>query len=106
MDLAVALLKAEKGLILFRNEKTGDMDLQVARAPDKSTIANLVAMSRSTIDRVVEEGIPIFLGEVPAAPDEVEPGSLHRFQIKSVLCVPLKARENLLGAIYLDTTAS
>jgi histidine kinase len=104
MDLAVALLKAEKGLILFRNEGTGDIELQVARAPDKSTIDNLVAMSRSTINRVVEKGTPIFLGRAPTAPDEVESGSLHRYQIKSVLCVPLKARDYLLGAIYLDTT--
>jgi len=104
MDLAVALLEAEKGLILFRSEETGDMELQVARAPDKRTIDNLVAMSRSTINRVVEKGAPVFLGRVPTVPDEAEPSSLHRFQIKSVLCVPLKTRDELIGAIYLDTT--
>jgi signal transduction histidine kinase len=104
MDLAVALLEAEKGLILFRNEETGELEVQVARAPDKSTIENLIAMSRSTIHRVVEEGNPVFLGKVPSAPEDAEPTSLHRFQIKSVLCVPLRTRESLVGAIYLDTT--
>lgn len=38
MDLAVALLRAEKGLILFQNKKSMEMDVKVARAPDKRTI--------------------------------------------------------------------
>ena len=106
MDLAVALVKAEKGLILFQNEATGEMDVQVARAPDKRTIENLVAMSRSTIQKVADEGQPVFLEKVPGIPDENVSSSLHRYQIKSVLCVPLRTRDRLIGVIYLDTTQS
>jgi len=104
MDLAVALLQAEKGLILFKDEESNKMVVQVARAPDKRTIDNLIAMSRSTINRVIEKGDPVFLGKVASAPAESASSSLHRFQIKSVLCVPLRTREHLIGVIYLDTT--
>lgn len=105
MDLAVALLHAEKGLILFKDEESHKMDVQVARAPTKRTIENLIAMSRSTINRVVEKGDPVFLGKIASAPDEsASSSSLRRFQIKSVLCVPLRIREHLIGVIYLDTT--
>lgn len=105
MDLAIALLQAEKGLILFRNEETGELEIQVARAIEKSRQQNFLAMSRSIINKVMSEGKPILIERIP---DAGEQGggtkSQMYYKIKSVLCVPLWSREKLIGAIYLDTT--
>jgi len=104
MDQAVELLKAEKGLILFRNEKTGELEIRVARAIGKSTQQNFVAMSRSIINKVVGQGEPVFLERVPDAGEEGASKSMMQFKLKSVLCVPLRTKNKLIGAIYLDTT--
>jgi signal transduction histidine kinase len=104
MDQAVEFLRAEKGLILFRKENSDALDIRVARAIEKSTQQNFVAMSRSIINKVLDKGEPVFLERVPSAEEEGASKSMMRFKLKSVLCVPLRSKEKLIGAIYLDTT--
>lgn len=104
MDQAVKLLRAEKGLILFQSEKSDALDIRVARAIEKSTQQNFVAMSRSIINKVLDKGEPVFLERVPSAEEEGASKSMMQFKLKSVLCVPLRSKEKLIGAIYLDTT--
>ncbi|MFQ5771099.1 MAG: GAF domain-containing protein, partial [bacterium] len=106
MDLAIGLLHAEKGLILFRNEDSEELTVQVARWMDKRTIQDVVALSRSIIKKVESEGKPVLLQRVPEAPAGDSSKSLVRYKIKSVVCVPLRARNQLIGTIYLDTTKS
>jgi signal transduction histidine kinase len=104
MDLAVELLQAEKGVILFRNAVTGELEAQVARAIDKKVLSNFIAMSRSVIDKVANDGRSLFFERVPDPKPSDAGKSIHRYNIKSVLCVPLRTREQLIGVIYLDTT--
>ncbi|MFQ5628208.1 MAG: ATP-binding protein [bacterium] len=104
MDQAVELLNAEKGVILFRNDNTSELEIRVARAIEKSTQQKFVAMSRSIINKVVDEGEPVFLERVPDAKEEGASKSMMQFKLKSVLCVPLRTKARLIGAIYLDTT--
>ncbi len=104
MDLAIELLHAEKGLILFREKQSDELSVQVARLMDKRTIRDVVALSRSIIKKVESEGKPVLLQKVPETNEENTQSSLVRYKIKSVICVPLRARNQLIGAIYLDTT--
>ncbi len=104
MDQAVDLLQAEKGLILFKNPTTKETEVRVARSIEKQNLGNFIAMSRSVVDQVSNSGKPVFLEKVPDPQNRDAPTSLHRYHIKSVLCVPLRIRERLVGVIYLDTT--
>ncbi len=104
MDLAVELLKAEKGLILFKNSPNGEIEVQVARAIDKQTLNSFIAMSRSVIEKVANEAKAVFFERVPDPTNRNVPQSFHKYNIKSVLCVPLQSRGQLIGVIYLDTT--
>lgn len=103
MDLAVKLLSAEKGLILFQNKETGELEVQVVCDMDSQTLNDVIAMSRSTIDKVIKENEPVLLEKVPRR-GEGASKSMLRFKITSVLCVPLRSKEDLIGVIYLDTT--
>ncbi|MFQ5865811.1 MAG: ATP-binding protein [bacterium] len=104
MDLAIQLLHAEKGLILFRHQEPGEFSVQVARAMDKRTIEDVVKWSRSIIRKVESKGEPVLLQNVPETKGIDTSSSLMRYKIKSVICVPLRSRSQLLGTIYLDTT--
>jgi len=106
MDLAIALLHAEKGLILFREQVPQELSVQVARSMDRQTIQEVVALSRSIIKKVESEGRPVFLQKVPTSQGADGSKSLARFKIKSVICVPLWEKDQLIGTIYLDTTDS
>ncbi|MFQ6114945.1 MAG: ATP-binding protein [bacterium] len=104
MDLAIKLLHAEKGLIPFRDQESGELSVKIARAMDKRMIQDVVAMSRSIIKKVESKGEPVLLQKVPDTAGAGTSDSLIRFKIKSVICVPLRARNKLIGTIYLDTT--
>ena len=105
MDLAIGLLHAEKGLILLRNESK-ELTVQVARHMDKHSIADVVELSRSIIKKVEEEGKSVLLQNVPDSGDIPSTSSMIRYKIKSVICVPLRTKNKLIGTIYLDTTKS
>ncbi|MFQ5824392.1 MAG: ATP-binding protein [bacterium] len=104
MDLAIQLLHAEKGLILLRDLDSGEFSVEVARAMDKRTIEDVVKWSHTIIKRVESEGQPVLLQRVPETKGGDISSSLVRYKIKSVICVPLRSRNQLIGTIYLDTT--
>ncbi len=56
MDLAVGLVQAEKGLILLREAQSENLSVKVARAKDKQATQEVVAMSKSTVDKVASSG--------------------------------------------------
>ncbi len=104
MDLAIELLHAEKGLILFKDEASGELNVEVARHMDRRSIENVVALSWSVIRKVESEGKSVLLQRVPDVPAGKVTRSLTRYKIKSVVCVPLRCHDRFLGTIYLDTT--
>lgn len=105
MDLAIELLHAEKGLILLRSEDSKELVVQVARHMEKHSIQDVVALSRSIIKKVEKEGKPVLLQKVPESDVETTK-SIIQYKIKSVVCVPLRSKNQLIGTIYLDTTRS
>lgn len=104
MDQAIELLEAEKGLILLKEEPSGELVVKVARSMDTNTTRTAVMMSRTVIDRVEKQGVPVLLQRVPDIESVDTSKSMLLYNIKSIICVPLESREQLIGTIYLDTT--
>ncbi len=105
MDLAIELLHAEKGVLLLRESNSQELTVQAARFMDKRRIDDVIALiSRTIVKQVESGGKPVLLQNVPDTPGIDPRTSLIRHKIKSVICVPLRAKEQLIGTIYLDTT--
>lgn len=104
IDNAIRTLQAEKGLILLQDTHSKELVPRSARAMDAQTISDVTAVSRSIIARVGTQGHPVILQD---APSELARGttSMSLHGIVSVLCVPLRIRDRLVGAVYLDTTS-
>jgi len=102
MDAAVAITGAERGFLVLR-EGRGEIRVAVARNIDRESIRKPeFKISRTVAEKVLETGVPLL--SVSAQDDKelslVE--SVHVLGLKSVLCVPVRGRESIRGAVYLD----
>ncbi|MEC9073242.1 MAG: tetratricopeptide repeat protein, partial [Myxococcota bacterium] len=104
MDSAVLLSGAERGFLLLPKEGSkGKVEIRVARNLDQENIRkNRMKISHSIATRVLETGEEMLT--VDAMEDERyrDQLSVHDLKLRSVLCLPMRAQGQVLGAIYLD----
>ncbi len=104
MDAAIELAGAERGfLILAAENENEELKVATARNLDREKIGRShLKFSRSIAEQVIEEGEPVVT--VDARSDERFGAntSVHAMRLKSVVCMPIRAQEKTLGALYLD----
>jgi len=106
MDLAMEHLSAERGFLLIRfPDEEGQLDftVRVARNITRESISDQKQVSTSVVNAVLTQGEPIL--SFDAMDDERfdDARSIITQRIRSVACVPLRIREKLIGAIYVDS---
>ncbi len=102
MDNIVHLTRAERGFLMLRNEQ-GEMVTRIARNWEQESIkSSEAATSRTIVQRVIESGEPIVTTN--AQQDQRFSGqeSIVALNLRSILCVPLKVKNELIGVIYAD----
>jgi Nif-specific regulatory protein len=103
MDIVVERLRAERGMIVFSDQLTGDLDVVADRNlasggfPDEGR-----RLSESVVRRVIEKREPVIAVDAQNDPRFAGAASIVASHIVSILCVPLAIRERLVGAIYVD----
>ena len=102
MDTIVRLTGAERGFLMLRNDN-GELQMRVARNWEQESIQNAdFAISRTVIDRVVEESQPIVTTNAIEDPRFGGQDSIIAYNLRSILCVPLTVKDELIGVIYAD----
>lgn len=102
MDTIIRLTRAERGFLMLRNQQ-GELITRVARDWEQETIdPNESALSRTVIHRVVSEGKPILTTNAQEDPRFGHQESIIIHNLRSILCVPLKVKDELTGVIYAD----
>ncbi len=102
MDTIVRLTGAERGFLMLRDEQ-GHMTSRIARNWEQESInANEFAVSRTIIQKVIEAGEPILTTNAQEDPRFGAQESVVAFNLRSILCVPLKVKNDLIGVIYAD----
>lgn len=102
MDNIVHLTHAERGFLMLRDEK-GEMVTRTARNWEQESLKqNETATSRTVVQRVIESGEPLITTN--AQEDQRFSGqeSIVALNLRSILCVPLKVKAELIGVIYAD----
>jgi len=102
LDLAIDNVRAERGVVYLRDEVSGRMCPESARGVDGRDLDDLSTFSRSVIDRATQ-GQTILTVDVGQDPTLSAYQSLIVHEIKSILCVPMRARGIVVGLVYLDT---
>ncbi len=102
MDTIVRLTDAERGFLMLRDEDD-KFTIRVARNWEQESIQESdFAISRTIINRVTEEGQPIVTTNAQEDPRFGGQESIIAYNLRSILCVPLKVKDELTGVIYAD----
>jgi len=102
MDNIVRLTKAERGFLMLRDDK-GDMVTRMGRNWEMESInPSELTVSRSIVGKVISTGEPIVTTNAQEDNRFIGQESIVAFNLRSILCVPLKVKNELIGVIYAD----
>ena len=102
MDNIVRLTRAERGFLMLRDEN-GEMSIRIARNWEKESIDSTeLTVSRTIVKRVIESGDPVITTNAQEDQRFSGHASIVAFNLRSILCAPLKVKDDLIGVIYAD----
>lgn len=102
MDLLVELMRAERGFLMLC-ESDGTFTVNVARGFDHVDLdQDQFAFSKTVANRVVETGELVLTTNAQEDPRFEVQKSVAYYHLLSILCVPLKIKDKLIGVIYVD----
>ena len=103
MDSIIQLTGGERGYLMLADEISGEARTRVARNVDQTSLSgDSMQVSRTVLRRSMHTGEPILTDN--AQEDERFAGhqSVVGYQLRSIMCAPLRARGRVIGAVYVD----
>lgn len=104
VDLSVDATGAERGLVVVPDPGGGVREYTAATNLEPSDIgAPSFAVSRSIVERVLREGEPLVTTDAQNDPNVDEAPSIRSLHIRSIICVPVRNKDGVIGVIYVDS---
>ncbi|MEO0093904.1 MAG: sigma 54-interacting transcriptional regulator [candidate division WOR-3 bacterium] len=101
LDLIIDVTQAERGLLfLIQGDKLFPV---AARNVDHTTLEDAHTISRTVIRQVKKRAEPIICADALSDPRFVNSNSVVLNKIRSLVCVPLRIDDKVIGTIYLDS---
>lgn len=105
MDRLIELMHAERGFLMLKRPN-GELAVEVARGIDRVNLDEEVfKVSRTIVERVAATGETILTTNAQDDPRFENQLSVAAFRLRSILCAPLKIKDELIGVIYVDNRA-
>lgn len=102
MDTIVNMTGAERGFLMLRDDH-GKMSIHIARNWEKETLEEReFALSQTVVNHVTNECQPVLTTNAQQDPRFINQNSIITHNLRSILCVPIQLREELIGVIYID----
>ena len=103
LGTALKVTKAERGLILTRDEKTGKPKVEYSFQVGSDSLSDVTMLSEEIINKVLTKKKAVFNTKV-ASNDVFDPyRSFVNLKIQSIICLPLLIHKQVLGTVYLDS---
>ena len=103
IDLAVDATGAERGLVRVPDPSGGAKDYSATANLDAAILNKPeFAVSRSVVERVFRQGQALVTTDSRSEMGEASSG-VHPIHIRSIICVPIRGKEGVIGAIYVDS---
>jgi len=103
MDQIIRLTGAERAFLMLVEPDTGKLEFRTARNMDRETIASSsFEISRSIVNQVSTSGQPVVTTNAQMDPRFKARESVIGYNLRSILCVPLRYRGQVTGVIYAD----
>jgi putative nucleotidyltransferase with HDIG domain len=96
------VLSADRcAIVLRRHEEGGGAEVLAARS--RARAGERFAVSRTLVADVIAQGISIFAHDASSDIRFAEGQSVIGQRVRSVMCVPLRTTDEMLGALYVDS---
>ncbi|MCC6602643.1 MAG: GAF domain-containing protein [Anaerolineae bacterium] len=103
MDSIIQLTGAERGFLMLYDNENGRLQTRAARNFDQETIEEgAVNVSYTVIDRAIKSGEGILSSNAQEDVRFSDQTSVVGYQLRSIMCAPLRVRGTTLGAVYVD----
>ena len=103
MDTIIDLMQAERGFLMLRDED-GKFSTEAARGMDHVKLASdSDGFSKTIVGRVASTGEPVLTTNAQEDPRFGNQDSIVSKHFRSILCVPLKLKNEIIGVIFLDS---
>ncbi len=105
MDMVLEIVMGEHGMLIL---KDGDqLDYRIHRTQHgQNLLQPEKEISHSILNKVFTDAQPLKLVDAIADPEFALSSSVGMLQLRSVMCVPLITREEVIGAIYVENRSS
>src|SRR5262249_44415857 len=102
------LTHADRFLVLLKDSDTRELSTVAAefRKPATAQIGEQITISKTVVDRVMEERVSLLSFDTHSDERFVEARSIVMEKISSVMCAPLLRKDEVLGVIYVDCRES
>ena len=102
MDTIIRLTGAERGFLMLR-ASSGDLEVRIARNWEQESLdKSEFAVSNTIINRVVAENKAVLTTNASEDPRFEDQRSVMAYNLRSILCVPMVVKQELIGVIYAD----
>lgn len=97
--------QGDRAAILMRDSAAAEVDVKVAavRTRTEATEPGTMVLSRTVVRDVLERGISTFTHDALTDGRYVAGESIVRQRIRSVMCVPMRTTDEILGVLYVDS---
>ncbi|HEY9721324.1 MAG TPA: diguanylate cyclase, partial [Oscillatoriaceae cyanobacterium] len=103
LSLVIEIAGAERGLLLLKDQNTGVASQRYMAAPGhEDTAAGSEQYSRSVARTVLETGETVCVLDALSDERFAQQASVLGLSLQTIICVPLKDHESIIGAIYVD----
>ncbi|HOU12516.1 MAG TPA: ATP-binding protein [Anaerolineae bacterium] len=105
MDAFIAITTAERGMLLVL-DADNQLQVEMMRTAAHMTFTETdIRFSRSIVQQTLEKRSPILTSNAQIDPRFEGSESIIAYGLRSILCVPLIHKGEILGVIYLDNRA-
>jgi len=105
LEIAFEALPVDRGFILLRNEKTGEIECELARNKEKSEFRpkSEVPVSKTMLEQVMRDRVALLTYDAQTDQRLSAGESIRIHQIRGAMCVPLWSGEKIIGVMQVDT---
>jgi adenylate cyclase len=105
-EVVFRVTPADRFLVLLRDADTGELNRAATefRNPERAKAGGEITISRTVVDRVLQERVSLLSLDTGADQRLVSAQSIIMQNIRSVMCAPLIGNSGAFGVIYIDCT--
>lgn len=107
IDLLADALQVERVSLMLLDHKTGELRIKAAKGLHPTVIRNTVKhLGEGIAGSVARDGKPLFIQDVASEQNYSESAFYDQFTTKSLICVPLKVGDHVVGILNANNKRS